>query len=108
VAEDAAQRPRGRRPDIPGAEVVDNVRELTEETAQKLIGLLEQSGPVRRLRGSQVATGVLGTIGFALFIVGIEHAADDIPVISNAWGSIFVGLVLLAATGLLLRRMMQP
>ena len=91
---------------VPGAETLDNVRELTEDTAQKLVRALEKSEPVRRLRGSQVATGVLGTVGFALFVVGVERAADDIPVLDNAWGAIVVGLILLGATGLLLRRLM--
>ena len=95
-----------RRRTVPGAETLDNVRELTEDTAQKLVRALEKSEPVRRLRGSQVATGVLGTVGFALFVVGVERAADDIPVLDNAWGAIIVGLVLLAATGLMLRRLM--
>jgi hypothetical protein len=45
----------------------------------------------------------LGTIGLALFIVGVEDAASDIPVLSNAYGSICVGLILLATTGLLLQ-----
>jgi len=78
---------------------------MTEETAQKLLHFIESTEPVRRIRASQLATGVLGAIGFALFIVGVEQAAQDIPVVSNAYGSIGVGLVLLAATGLLLRRL---
>jgi len=78
---------------------------MTEETAQKLLGFLENTEPVRRLRASQLATGVLGAIGFALFVVGVEQAAQDIPVIENAYGSIGVGIVLLLASGLLLRKL---
>ena len=60
---------------------------------------------MRRIRASQLATGILGAIGFALFVVGVEQAAQDIPIVSNAYGSIGVGVLLLAATGLLLRRL---
>ena len=97
----------GGRVDRLAAEALNDARQLTEGTAQKLIDAIEHSAPVRHLRGSQVATGVLGTVGFALFVVGVERAADDIPVLSNAWGSIAAGLVLLAVTGLLLRRLIQ-
>ena len=82
-----------------------HAQQLTEETAQKLMGFLERSEPVRRLRGSQIASAVLGSIGFALFIVGVERVAADIPVISNAYGSMAVGVILLVATGLLLRKL---
>jgi uncharacterized protein (DUF952 family) len=93
------REPEGRRDPITQA------TQLTEETAQKLLRFIEDTEPVRRLRASQLATAVLGAIGFALFVVGVERAAQDVPVVSNAYGSIGVGLVLLAATGLLLRRL---
>jgi len=88
-----------------GADPIAQAQRLTEDTAQKLIRAVEDSRPVRRLRGSQIASGILGTIGFALFVVGVERAAADVPVISNAWGSIGVGVVLLGLTGVLLQRL---
>ncbi len=87
---------------------VEAIRTVTEETAQRLIHTIEDSQPIRRLRGSLIATALLGTIGFALLVVGIERAASDIPIVENEWGSIAVGLLLLAATGLLVRRMIGP
>ncbi len=90
---------------LPGGEAIGEVRALTEDTAQKLMRLFESSQPVRTLRGSQVASGFVGAIGFALFVVGVEHAADDVPIVDNAWGSIIVGLILLAAAGAVLRRL---
>jgi hypothetical protein len=87
---------------------VDGIRTVSEETAQKLIRTIEGSDPVRRIRGSQLATALLGAVGFALFVVGVERAAGDIPIIENEWGSIVVGLVLLAITGALLRRLGGP
>jgi hypothetical protein len=91
----------------PGPEALYGVRDLTEETAQKLIGAIEGSHPVRAIRGSQVATAVAGTVGFALFLVGIENAAADIPIIENGWGAMLVGLILLAVAGVLIRRFME-
>ncbi len=61
----------GGRVDRLAAETLNDARQLTEGTAQKLIDAIEHSAPGRHLRGSQVATGVLGTVGFALFIVGV-------------------------------------
>jgi uncharacterized protein (DUF952 family) len=97
--QDEAEREEARRT------ALSQATQITEETAQKLLRFIESTEPVRRLRASQLATGVLGAIGFALFIVGVERAAEDIPVISNAYGSIAVGVVLLAASGLLLLRL---
>jgi hypothetical protein len=81
-------------------------QQVTEETAQKLLSFLEKSEPVRRLRGSQIASAVTGTIGFSLFIFGVERAAEDLPIVSNPYGAMGVGFLLLLATGLLLRKLM--
>ena len=88
--------------------VIDPTREITEETARRLVDALDRTGamtPIRRIRGNQVLSAIIGAIGLALFIVGVENAASDIPVISNAWGSIVAGLILLAITGALLTRL---
>jgi hypothetical protein len=88
--------------------IIDHPRELTEETARRLIDRLDRTGalsPIRRIRSSEIASAIVGAIGLALFIAGVENAAADVPVVSNAWGSIAVGLVLLALTGALLTRL---
>jgi hypothetical protein len=90
------------------ARLIDPTREITEETARRLVDALDRTGamtPIRRIRGNQVASAILGAVGLALFIVGVENAASDIPVISNAYGSIVAGLILLAITGALLTRL---
>jgi len=91
----------------PGPEALYGVRDITEDTAQKLVRAIERSHPVRAIRGSQVATAVVGTIGFAVFLVGIENAAADVPIIENGWGAMVVGLILLAVAGVLIRRFME-
>ena len=93
---------------MPNEHRIPDPRALSEETARRLIDTLDRTGawtPVRRIRSSQIATAVLGSVGAALLFVGVENAAQDIPVVSNAWGSIFVGLILLALTGTLLARL---
>lgn len=84
---------------------VGQAQQMTEETAQKLLRFVESSAPVQRLRGSHVVSALAGAVGFALFVVGVEQAAADIPVISNPYGSIIVGLILLTVTGLFLRKL---
>jgi hypothetical protein len=83
------------------------LRTVTEDTAQRLIESIEGSRPIRQLRSSQIATGVVGAAGLALFLVGVEKAAEDIPILENAYGSIIVGLILLAITGLLIRKLVN-
>ena len=88
--------------------IIDQPRDLTEDTARRLIDTLDRTGalkPIHRIRSSEVVSAIRGAVGLALFIVGVENAAADIPIISNAWGSIAVGLVLLAVTGALLTRL---
>lgn len=88
--------------------VLGDATDLTETTARRLIDSLnraQQLGAVQRIRRYQIATALLGAIGAALFIVGVEQAAQDIPVLSNPYGSIAVGVVLLALTGTLFARL---
>jgi hypothetical protein len=103
MTQDDPESARNEAPRRLGA--LSQAGQLTEETAQRLLSLVERSEPVRRIRGSQIATGIIGTMGFALFIVGVERAAEDIPIISNPYGSIVIGIILLAVTGLLIRRL---
>ncbi len=105
MPEQAAGEDRSQGRDLPRADAIGDVRALTEETAQRLARLFESSRPVRSIRGSQMVSGFVGAVGFALFVLGIEHAAEDIPVVDNAWGSMIFGLVLLAAAGAVLRRL---
>ena len=98
-------QPQGR---ASARRIIDDPRDLTEDTARRLVDALDRSGamaPIRRIRGNQIASAILGAIGLALFIVGVENAASDIPVLSNAYASIIVGLLLLAITGALLARL---
>ena len=96
-----------RSPRRPGADPLNEVRNLTEETAQKLVNAFDRSYPIRRLRSSHIATAVVGTVGLALFLVGIENAVADVPVLENGWVAMAVGILLLAVAGVLIRRFME-
>ncbi|HEY8173735.1 MAG TPA: hypothetical protein VIH21_11670 [Dehalococcoidia bacterium] len=55
---------------------------VTEETARRLIDVIERSGtlaPVRHIRGNQVMSAVLGAIGVALFLVGVKTRRATSP-----------------------------
>jgi hypothetical protein len=108
MTEDASpSEQQSERSNRPGPEALYGVKDLTEETAQRLANAFERSYPIRRLRGNQIATAVVGTLGFALFLVGLENAVGDIPDVENGRASMLVGLILLAAAGVLIRRFME-
>src|SRR5437763_15871620 len=88
-----------------GPQTVGRAQHLTEETALRLIRTFEQSQPIRRIRGSEIATAFLGAVGFALFLIGVERAAEHIPLVSNPYGSIGAGIFLLFAAGVLIQRL---
>jgi hypothetical protein len=97
--------PRNHDPLREALNLSGQAQHVTEETAQKILRFLEQSAPVRRIRASQIVSAVIGSVGLALFLVGIEQAAQDIPVVDNAYGSIGMGLAFLLISGLLLRKL---
>jgi hypothetical protein len=89
-------------PDEDIIQKLSDPRALTDETARRLVDALDRTGalkPVRRIRSNKIASAFIGAVGLALFIVGVENAAADIPVLSNSYGSIAAGLVLLTLTG---------
>jgi len=96
----------GATTEAPRPKPLGQAQQVTEDTARRLMDLLERSEPVKRLRASQLASALLGTVGFALFIFGVERAAEDLPIVRNAYGSIAVGFILLVSTGLLLHKLM--
>jgi len=106
MAEEAKRKSPLNR--LTGSLVPDSVElahHLTEDTAQRLIRAFEQSQPVRRIRSSEIATAMFGAVGFALFFVGVERAAEDLPLISNPYGSILAGIAVLLVAGVLIRRL---
>ncbi len=78
---------------------------MSEETGKKILSYLEATHPVKMIRGSQIATAILAFVGLVLFIYGLERVSEDIPIISNPYGSMIIGLILLLSTGLLWKKL---
>ena len=104
LTEETAQRLLGF---LEGATLgsIGQATHVTEATAQKLLSFVESSAPVKRLRANQLGSAILGSIGLALFLVGVEQVAQDLPIVENGYGSVGIGLVLLVVSGLLLRKL---
>ncbi|HEY7269855.1 MAG TPA: hypothetical protein VH951_08505 [Dehalococcoidia bacterium] len=86
-------------------EQLGRAQQLTEDTAQRLIKLVESSQPVRRLRSSQLASALVGAIGIALFIGGVEEGAKELPILEHPLAMIAAGILLLLLAGALLERL---
>lgn len=91
---------------------------VTEETAKRLVELLTHAPtatlnksvelakkPVLRIRNSQIAAGVTGSVGLILFALGIENLVSTIPAFSSPSVEILFGLILLSVSGLLLKKL---
>lgn len=88
---------------------------LSEETGRRLLDLFAKShldkaahvaqAPVIKIKNSQIAAGVIGTAGFVIFALGIERTIEHIPVLSSPLSLIIFGLILLSASGLLLKKL---
>jgi hypothetical protein len=90
-----------------GFRPVETAQQMTEETARRLIGALEGSAPIRHIRGSQIVSALLATVGLALVLTGIEIVVQNTSYLDNGWGAILLGLGLLFASGLLLQKLIK-
>jgi hypothetical protein len=75
--------------------------ELIDRETKRVSEILGTNEPVKRIRRSQIASALIGAVGFALFIDGVVKLATPLP----AWIAISVGFLLMLATGLLLRNL---
>jgi hypothetical protein len=76
-------------------------KEIIDQTTEKVVEILGNNQHVKTLRKSQVLSAVIGAIGFALFIDGVGKLVLNLP----AGVSLFVGLILMLATGLLIQNL---
>lgn len=89
--------------------------QVTQETAEKLVGLLNRTGaskpveiakkPVLHFRNSQIAAGLAGTVGLVVFALGVENLISTIPNLQSPMVEIAIGLFLLVISGLFLKKM---
>lgn len=76
-------------------------KELIDQITEKFVEVLGRNRPIRELRKSQIASAVLGAVGFALFIDGVIKIFSDFP----ALASLTLGFLLMLTTGLLLKNL---
>ena len=74
---------------------------LADKTAEKVVELLGETPPVRRIRNSQLLSLILGAVGFSLFTIGVGKLFADL----SGWASFGIGLIMMAITGALLKNL---
>ena len=85
--EEAPDAPRGNP-----LRHVEAAHQVTEDTARRLISMLEGSAPIKRIRASQVFSAILATLGLALVLTGIEIVVQNTSYLDNGWGAILLGI----------------
>ena len=75
--------------------------ELVDKIANKLLVLVGNNFPVKRVRKSQLLSALIGAVGFALFVSGIEDMFSSFP----DWALVSMGFILMTLTGLLLQNL---
>ena len=79
----------------------DSQDELIDKIANKVVTLVGSNLPVRQVRKSQLLSALVGAIGFALFVSGIEDMFAFFP----DWALVSMGFILMILTGLLLQNL---
>jgi hypothetical protein len=103
MPDDEVEQPRNTGP----LRHVETAQHLTEDTARRLISIIEGTAPIKRIRASQVFSAVLATFGFALVLAGLEIVVQNVSYLDNGWGAILLGLSMLFASGLLLQKLVK-
>ncbi len=74
---------------------------IADITARKIIDLIGRPAPVKRIRNSQLASAILGAVGFALFMSGAGRILGDISPLT----SIFLGILVMVIAGVLFQKL---
>ena len=75
--------------------------ELIDKIANKVVTLVGNNLPIKRVRKSQLLSALVGVVGFALFVSGIEDMFASFP----DWALVSVGFIFMTLTGLLLQNL---
>ena len=79
----------------------DSQDELIDKIANRVVDLVGNNLPIKRVRKSQLLSALVGAIGFALFVSGVEDVFSSFP----DWALISVGFGFMTLTGLLLQNL---
>ena len=74
---------------------------FADTAAKKILDLTGKTKTVRRIRNSQILTAVFGTVGFAMFISGVDKLLTHIPPLT----SLIVGIVLMVVAGVFIQKL---
>jgi hypothetical protein len=75
--------------------------ELLDQIAKRMVALVGNNPPIKRVRRSQLLSALVGAVGFALFASGVEEVFTPL----SAWSRVLMGFVLMVLTGLLLQNL---
>ncbi len=79
----------------------DSQDELIDKIANRVVNLVGNNLPIKRVRKSQLLSALVGAVGFALFVSGIEDMFSSFP----DWALVSMGFILMTLTGLLLQNL---
>ena len=79
----------------------DSQDELIDKIANRVVVLVGNNLPIKRVRKSQLLSALVGAAGFALFVSGIEGIFISFP----DWTLVLMGFALMTLTGLLLQNL---
>ncbi len=82
-----------------------NQNTITEETAEKLVGLLSKTPGVYHIRKSQIAAGFTATTGLVIFALGIQTFIQQTLSVKSPIVEILIGVILLLISGLLIKKL---
>jgi len=75
--------------------------EFADRLTERFVNVVEKSRPVRKIQSSHVLSGIIGAVGLALFLVGVEKVFDFL----SGWQSVLLGIILLAVSGALFSKL---
>ena len=75
--------------------------DFIDQSTKGIEDMLGDTPPVRHLRKSQVLSGFLGALGFALFVDGIVKISKPL----SGYAALLFGLLFMALAGLLLKKL---
>ena len=76
-----------------------NQEDLVDKTAERVLGIVGKNTSVQKIRNSQLISALVGVVGFALFVNGVEKIFINVPGLI----SVIIGVSLLIITGLSLQ-----
>lgn len=82
----------------------------TDPIATKVVGKFKETSEKARyhafrIKNSQIVIAIMGGIGGVFFVFGTERLVERIPIISEPIIEITVGILLLSASGLLIKKL---